>query len=299
VPGDTATEQTLFARVAEAVQSDKCILFAGAGVHAKPPEDGPYAEAYPEAARPPIGAGLAVHLAERSNWSGRYPDEEGMWQLQRISLDYEIEEGRSALEAEVRTAVQSGKEPSPIVRALARMNFPIIVTTNYDRLIESALQQEGKTPEVRIYKPRERIGNFSTEVPESPRKPWLYKIHGDVGEPGSLVITDEDYINFVINMSRSDKRPVPDALAYLFVRRPTLFVGFSLLDYNLRLLFRTLRIGWDEAEIPRMYSVDYRPDPLIKSVWENRAGYIRFIAQDVWKFVPELHRAVTGEEMPL
>jgi hypothetical protein len=76
-----------------------------------------------------------------------------------------------------------------------------------------------------------------------------------------------------------------------------LFVGYSLLDYNLRLLFKTLRWGLDLAKIPRTYSVDREPDPLILNVWQNRK-YVTFIAQDVWSFVPELYRRVRGTEMP-
>jgi hypothetical protein len=46
-----------------------------------------------------------------------------------------------------------------------------------------------------------------------------------------------------------------------------------------------------------MYSVDFKPDPLILDVWENQRRYIRFIAQDVWAFVPALYEAVVGREL--
>ena len=62
-------------------------------------------------------------------------------------------------------------------------------------------------------------------------------------------------------------------------RWPTLFVGYSLRDYNLRLLFRTLRWRIDPANFPRAFSVDRTPDPLILEVWQNQRRFITFIAQ--------------------
>ena len=44
-----------------------------------------------------------------------------------------------------------------------------------------------------------------------------------------------------------------------------------------------------------MYSVDYHPDPLIFDVWHNQRRYVKFIAQDVWAFVPEALRARARE----
>ena len=46
-----------------------------------------------------------------------------------------------------------------------------------------------------------------------------------------------------------------------------------------------------------MYSVDYHPDPLIFDVWHNQRRYVKFIAQDVWSFVPSLYELVRGEEL--
>ena len=89
--------------------------------------------------------------------------------------------------------------------------------------------------------------------------------------------------------------PVPLTLKYYLTGWTTLFVGYSLLDYNLRLLFKTLRWKIDSANVPEMYSVDYRPDPLIFDVWHNQRRYVKFIAQDVWAFVPRLYELVLGE----
>ena len=45
-----------------------------------------------------------------------------------------------------------------------------------------------------------------------------------------------------------------------------------------------------------MYSVDFRPDPLIFDVWHNQRRYVNFIAEDVWTFVPRLYERVLGRK---
>jgi hypothetical protein len=127
----------------------------------------------------------------------------------------------------------------------------------------------------------------------------VYKIHGDIAQPSSIVITDEDYIQFVMRMGdRGPYHPVPETVAYYMKRWPTLFVGYSLMDYNLRLLFKSLRWKVDRSNQPEAYSVDLYPDPLIVDVYANERRQVQFIAQDVWRFVPAMYTRVLNLEMP-
>lgn len=279
--------------LAQAVSMKRCILFLGAGVHAPPPADSAFA--YPAERRPPIGSALSQNLAMSCNLAARFPGEDSS-NLQRVALFYEIARSRHQLVDAVTTAVQTGKQPSPMLEALARLDFPLVITTNYDQLLENALRAAGKEPRVAVYTPRlEPTTDYRDPTAESP---IVFKIHGDVSRPESIVITDEDYIQFVLRMSNKDPYdPVPLTLKYYLTGWTTLFVGYSLLDYNLRLLFKTLRWKIDSASVPDMYSVDYHPDPLIFDVWHNQRRYVKFIAQDVWAFVPRLYELVLGKEL--
>jgi hypothetical protein len=278
--------------VAASVRDHQCILFLGAGVHAPPPDDSPFR--YPAQQRPPIGAALSRELAAGCDYAERFPGEDP-GNLQRVALAYEIDRSRSQLVDAIAGAVGGGS-PSPMLRALARLDFPLVITTNYDSLFEQALRAEGKQPRVSVYKPEpEPTTDFRNATAASP---VIYKLHGDLAERESLVITDEDYIQFVLRMSDKEPYdPVPLSLKYFLTGWTTLFVGYSLLDYNLRLLFKTLRWKIDAANVPDMYSVDFRPDPLILDVWQSQRRYVKFIAQDVWSFVPRLHELVCGEEL--
>ena len=278
--------------IADDISRQRCILFLGAGVHAPPPEQSRFE--YPAEQRPPIGTALSRKLADSCNFSKRIPDGDPS-NLQRVAQCYEFAFTRHQLVDAVIEAVQAGKRPSPMLRALAEIGFPLVITTNYDRLFESALIAADKHPRVAVYRPTQE----ATEDYHDPtaKSPIVFKIHGDTQRPETIVITDEDYIQFVLRMSDKDRYdPVPLRLKYYLTEWTTLFIGYSLLDYNLRLLFKTLRWKIDLASVPDTYSVDYRPDPLVLDVWSNQRRYVKFIAQDVWTFVPRLYERVLGKE---
>lgn len=243
-----------------------------------------------------MGGRLSQALATTSGFEKEFT-KESVNNLQRVSLHFQRRFSRNRLVDRVREEVDAGKKASPALRALAELNFPLVITTNFDKLFERALYAAGKDPRKVVYS---RDGQRQTPDHPDPtaQRPFVFKIHGDIDEPESIVITDEDYIDFVLRMSDRDVfHPVPETFRYNFKRWSTLFVGYSLLDYNLRLLFKTLRWKVDQANIPDAYSVDLYPDPLILDVWQNERRYIKFIAQDVWTFVPKLYEQVTGKVM--
>jgi hypothetical protein len=281
--------------VAESVRAQDCVLFLGAGVHAGPPDGSRFT--YPPDVRPPMGSALSRTLAAQCGFADRF-SRESPDNLQRVALAYELNSSRKRLVDEIINAVDIDREPSPMLHALARLDFPIVITTNYDQLFEQALRMVGKKPRVSVYRPEHN--NQPTADPRRPtaKSPVIYKLHGDINHPESLVITDEDYIQFVLRMGdREQFDPIPLSLKFHLMGATTLFVGYSLLDYNLRLLLKTLRCKVDPANVPDMYSVDRRPDELILKVWEHQRAYVRFIAEDVWSFVPQLYEMVLGEEL--
>jgi len=287
--------------VARCIERGQCIFFLGAAIHAGPPPGLPYE--YPESSRPPIGTRLSESLATESHYTVRYP-RGSTSDLQKVALDFEIQKSRSLLVSRIRTAVHENRQPSPILRALAELNIPIVITTNYDQLFEKALRLHAKAPVISVYKKNDSNAHHATDdytFGEEPRaqEPFVFKIHGDVDVPESIVVTDEDYIHFVLRMSdKGDFYPVPETIRYRLQKWPTVFLGYSLIDYNLRLLFKTLRWRVDPARRPDAYSVDRSPDPLIYDVWHSQRRYIRYIVEDVWSFVPALYREVMKKEMP-
>ena len=277
------------------VQSRECVLFLGAAIHAAPPDGRD--DQWPADCRPPMGSELSLRLAKKSDFLQRHPGEDPR-NLARVSLDYEIEKQRQGLIETVRKEVQTGKRGSPLLRQLADFNFPVIVTTNFDTHFEDALTAAGRRPIVSAYRNNvdatERTDDYPSLFPTS-GEPFVVKIHGDiVRSPRSIVITEEDYIQFVLRMSdKSPYNPVPDVARAYLAKCSTLFLGYSLRDYNLRLLFKTLR--WRMEVMPQTYSVDFRPDPLVQAILERRDGQISYIVDDVWSFVSTLSTAFSEQ----
>jgi hypothetical protein len=287
--------------VADLIRAGRCILFLGAGVHSSPPAGSRWS--YGDGDRPLRGGELAEYLGGQTPYTKEYPDEKPR-NLGRISLYCETHEkfGRKWLIDEVRRKVHTSKKPSPALRGLMALGFPFIATTNYDQLIEDALIAIGRKPSVSIYSPSSTVttADYTGDLLDpTPERPFLLKIHGDIDARESIVITDEDYIQFVLRMSDKEPfNPLPPSFRHAFARYPTVFIGYSLLDYNLRLLFKTLRWNVDKARIPTTFAVDPFPDRLIHSVYDQQTKLVRFIVTDVWSFVPMLYQTITGSEMP-
>lgn len=295
------SSEVAFRQIVAAVNAGTCNLFMGAAVHG-PPDNHPVYK-FPADKLPPIGKGLARILASDPDYKNRFPDED-LSNLARVAQTYESLRTRQALVAKVREVVEEGKEPSPVLRALAELDFPVIVTTNYDTLFQKALGYAGKVPFLSTYQANEGIPQ-PRPVPDmpptrrpTPQKPFFYKMHGDIETGDSLVLTEEDYIQFILRMRDQDPlQSIPNTVLEAIKGAPTLFVGYSLRDYNLRVLLKRLR-QIDPGNVPGAYSIDLSPDPIIWDVWWQQRRYVNFVSLNVWDFVPRLYREVKGKEMP-
>jgi hypothetical protein len=287
-------------RVAPAVASGKCVLFLGAGIHCGPPgelvADGTVPD-YPEAARPLLAGALSEQISDRLRLRDTHPDEDPR-DLLRTSQFFEGSEGRRELVDLIEAAVQTSRSPSPLLQMLAAMPFRVILTTNYDTLFERALRDNGKDPEIAVY---QKDGSHPHQWDDDPTEhhPHVIKLHGDIDKDrNSIVVTDEDYIHFLLRMNEPRERnPVPDGVKQYMARSKwrTLFLGYSLKDPNLKLLFRSIRRGVDVASFPQAYSIDFRPDPLILDTWQSKQ-FVWFVEEEIWHFVPALAEAVRREQ---
>lgn len=271
------------------------MLFLGAGVHAPAPPGSKWD--YPANVAPPFGGDLSATLAAESGYAIDYPKASAR-ELPRVAMHYELSQykNRLSLVERIKKEIVDAKRPSPILRALGELNFPLVVTTNYDHFFEKSLPSR-KTPEFRVYQPNLLVDlptiDFTDDLTET--KPGIIKIHGDFANPESLVITDEDYIHFIMRMrDQGDFHPFPLSAQTNIQRNPTLFLGYSLLDYNMRLFLKTLRFR--RTLSPQGYSIDPYPDSMIRTVWQDQRRWVWFVSEDVWSFVPCLYKKVTGRD---
>lgn len=99
----------------------------------------------------------------------------------------------------------------------------VIVTTNYDTLIEDLLQELEITPKKYIG----QNGFFDKTLDWSE----LYKIHGDVNEPNSIIINESDYEGYDNNSILISAKLLSE-----LIESPIIFLGYSLTDRNVRTL---------------------------------------------------------------
>ena len=113
---------------------------------------------------------------------------------------------------------------------LAKLPIKTYWTTNYDTLIEDALREADKNPDVKITQ-----ANLSTNIPR--RDAVVYKMHGDKSQPNEAVVTKDDYEAY------NDKRLLfSTALQGDLVAKTFLFLGFSFTDPNLSYVLSRIRV---------------------------------------------------------
>jgi hypothetical protein len=226
----------------------------------------------------PSGAELARYLDDRSGYPPGEPVE-----LARVAQYFGGVTGRGGLDDELHEVFSPTCEPGEIHRFLARVPRLLVVTTNYDDLMEQALRAEGRPYRVVVYRtesplflywngqeadPQEVSANELTfDVAEMA---VVFKMHGAINRAspshGSFVITEDDYVEFLARLSTTTAIPV--VFAEPFRRSHFLFLGYGLRDWNLRVVLHQIYQRW-----PRRYAswaIQQRADALERAFWARR-----------------------------
>ena len=129
---------------------------------------------------------------------------------------------------------------------LADLDLPLYITTNYDGLMAGALAARGKEPTrelcgwndlVRELQPSALDAGFAP----TPATPLVYHLHGHSEVPQSMVLTEDDYLAFLVRISTDNTvRLLPSRIRSALATTSLLFVGYSLSDWDFRVLFRGL-----------------------------------------------------------
>lgn len=99
-----------------------------------------------------------------------------------------------------------------------------IITTNWDDMLETVFS------EYKLF-----IGQSELLFSNPQSIAEIYKIHGSIGDPSSLVLTKEDYDNF-----ENKNAYLAAKLVTLFVEHPIIFLGYSLNDPHICSLLRNI-----------------------------------------------------------
>lgn len=249
----------------------------------------------------PSGVELSVYLAGKFN----YPWAETS-NLLRVSQYIALIRGLGPLNKRLREVFIAEYPPTPLHRFFARLpkilqqktgrtSHQLIVTTNYDDVMERAFKEEGEEYDVVTYMTGgsyEQRGKFLHWLPDGDvrliEKPNEYrllldenrnlkrsvvlKIHGAVDRStpnrDSYVITEDHYIDY---LTRSDiSSLVPVTLAEKLKSSNFLFLGYSLRDWNLRVILHRIWMEQQQNANYKSWAIQLKPEKLEQKFWENR-----------------------------
>jgi hypothetical protein len=171
--------------------------------------------------------------------------EQGKFLMAAQALKEEIEEGKLGRFIE-RRFTSTGAEPGPIHRALFKLRPHLIMTTNYDQLLEDAyvkefgVQVNPVTPK-NSYKVQQVLKGYREGID----RPLIFKIHGTASEPKEIVFAEKDYRKLLYN--EPGYRAI---LSAVFVTKIVLMLGFSFSDPEISTVVQTLREGFRERSSP-------------------------------------------------
>jgi hypothetical protein len=126
-------------------------------------------------------------------------------------------------------------------RVLSELPASIYVNASYEPMLVRVLKAEGKNAEPVFTAWR------GEDVPQKPQPqnpkpapecPWVYHIFGIFGKPNSMVLTEDDFFDYLIATSRLDLL-LPTLVGNL-MQSSLLFLGFRLDDWRFRVLLRMI-----------------------------------------------------------
>jgi hypothetical protein len=248
----------------------------------------------------PSGKELAHQLAEDSSLPSADPYDRD--DLSKVSSYYaEVAANRTDLIGCLHQTLDRDYQVGAIHRFLADVDAPLlIVTTNYDDLVERAFQAKGKPYHLVAYPTDHKElaaavmwwkpGAAEPEAHAPKSLPLsltdtsiIYKMHGTVDRQtnkwDSYVITEEDYVDFLARMT--GQTAIPARLMLEFRKRRFLFLGYGLRDWNLRVMLRHLKSALattettappttDEREDLRSWAIQRNPSELERALWLAR-----------------------------
>ena len=260
---------------------------------------------------------LTARLAQRFDYV------ENGYGLPRVAQYVAVMKGSGPLYDELHSLLDADAMPTPIHRLFASLppllrerGLPhqLLVTTSYDLALEAAFLEAGEEFDVVSYiAAGPQRGKFCHLRPDGTGRvvdlPIMYatelslgertvilKLHGQVDrgaerEWESFVVTEDDYIDY---LSHSDvAAAVPVGLAAKLRRSHFLFLGYTMADWNLRVVLNRL---WSDHPLSyRSWAVQPEAKPLEREFWRRRDVEVQELPLDRYVELLAAHAGIGAE----
>lgn len=154
--------------------------------------------------------------------------------LVTLSQYYCNKNSRNDLDEIVYNEFTKDKEIDINHKIIANLPIHTYWTTNYDSLIEDALEDVGKCVDV-------KRDNKSLSTTLKNRDAIVYKMHGDKSNLSDVVLIKDDYETYYRN-----HKPFITALTGDLISKTFLFIGFSFNDPNLDYILSRIHVDYHE-----------------------------------------------------
>jgi hypothetical protein len=209
-----------------------------------------------------------------------------------------------------------GAEPHCV---LASWPLPVYLTTNYDDFMVKALEANGRKAHRDFCRWNKELAEYpgvwqrEPDYRPSAEAPVVYHMHGNSELPKSLVVTEDDYLEFIYNIAKSGSMTktvdrswemLPPWIMRAISNHCLLFLGYGLLDWSFRVIFRWLVLSLRQTQ--RRLKVAVQLSPFADQAANDRAQtYLReyfhhvFDVTIFWgdaeQFIAEVQRHVAEE----
>jgi hypothetical protein len=158
-------------------------------------------------------------------------------------------------------AARRRDDPAEPHQVLASLPCPIYITTQPTNLLHEALDEKGKKPRDELFRWKELTKEededgdededddgdawpqsvFDTDPGYKPNtdKPLVYHLFGRLDIPESLVLTEDDYFDFLVGVKERSPA-IPSKVRRVLSDSSLLFLGFRMDEWDFRVLFRGL-----------------------------------------------------------
>ena len=170
------------------------------------------------------------------------------------TLIEEIHKGLSPFKAEMAEYIKKQsvvnmnyKDEIDELSKISEENIAGVITTNYDLFLESCLNGFTKY-----------VGQSQLIFSAIQGIAEIYKIHGSVEVPESIVINEEDYVEF-----ERKSTYLAAKLMTIFMEYPIIFMGYSISDINIQSIMKSIVNCLNASQVnlleDRFVFIEYKP----------------------------------------
>lgn len=181
---------------------------------------------------------------------------------------------------------------------LADLPLPIYLTTGYHQFLEAALLKAGKKPQsefARWHPGLEEVPAVlgpDKDYEPTPAQPLVYHLHGLDDYPASLVLTEDDHLDFLTYISRHHQGAIHARVTSALTTCSLLMLGYSLRDWDFRVLFRGVIKPRPQSIRMTNVAIQLEDTPLEKEFVKKYLRQVNFEVEwnDPLTFIHELHQ---------